>query len=116
MIDNSTGHAWVASSRRRTRRLAAAIVIMWALYYLGSASDAQTPGPSQVGHWSNLIGLPMVGVHLVVMPTGKVLIMSAETQVAGAGAKRPDRRRARAQPRADRGRDPDVDECGGDWG
>src|SRR5262245_50735205 len=78
------------SRSNRRGRLLTLVAAVAALYVVTRPPvievDAQAPSPSQVGQWSSPVSLPLVGLHLVVMPNGKVFMMSSESQNAGVGA------------------------------
>src|SRR5687767_4910447 len=59
-----------ATARDRPMRLPAATLL--ALCLLFSRVEAQT-GPSTVGEWSAPVSLPIVTIHMQVLPDGKVL-------------------------------------------
>ena len=48
---------------------------------LAAPAGAQTP--AQDGQWSSLFALPLIGIHSCLLPTGRVLMFSAEHGVPG---------------------------------
>jgi galactose oxidase len=48
-----------------------------------AARDATAQTPSSVGAWDAPFSLPLISIHSIVLPTGKVLLFSAEHGVPG---------------------------------
>lgn len=54
-----------------------------ALVTLAGATPSRAQTPAQDGQWSNVFGLPLIAIHASLLPTGKVLLFSAEHGVPG---------------------------------
>ena len=57
--------------------LHAALLLTWA------AVPAQAQTPAQDGQWSDVFALPLIAIHANLLPTGKVLLFSAEHGAPG---------------------------------
>lgn len=54
-----------------------------AFIVLTAAVPSRAQTPAQDGQWSSLFSLPLIGIHSCLLPTGRVLIFSAEHGVPG---------------------------------
>ena len=50
---------------------------------VGAVANARAQTPSQDGQWSAPFSLPLIAIHQAMLPTGKLLLFSAEHGVPG---------------------------------
>src|SRR6476646_8241644 len=66
----------------KSLRAILAVASMVAAFQLPS----QAASPSDIGQWTQPFNLPLIGMHSSLLPTGKVLLYSAEHGVPGVQA------------------------------
>lgn len=60
-------------------------VRLWTAAFLCAVGGTRAHGqdPAQDGQWSDVFGLPLIAIHAALLPTGEILLFSAEHGVPG---------------------------------
>ena len=77
------GHRTLLRLSTRVRRSALFFFAAWAVLALADAAAPPVTDPTIVGQWAGPFSWPLVSVHTILLPTGKVLLYDDHTSDAG---------------------------------